>query len=290
MGNSKIILIILILLTIIILKKYNYFTIDKFTDEIHYLTDLYEFKNMKDKSSITEDYTIEKIPKETLKLVKEKYLRFIVDAIIDEINIRTKLDFRFSEYEHVIKQKFNSGSTRYIIDFFMIEINQYYNRRMIIDITIENQEIKLNRIDISNGKLEGEPKDHPSQQFNSKIIDDENLKYNNKIIGVNDSKLEFSKTDIKNMIYPDRNFRKWIKHNEDVLRNNIWPCRLESNWWDTNGVMNTQLQTKGCRGVNTSYSYPTNTPKFQPNFKNRDINSDKNWLFGEHKVDGQHTI
>ena len=72
MGNSKIILIILILLTIIILKKYNYFTIDKFTDEIHYLTDLYEFKNMKDKSSITEDYTIEKIPTSLTKISKRK--------------------------------------------------------------------------------------------------------------------------------------------------------------------------------------------------------------------------
>ena len=290
MENSKIILIILILLTIVILKKFNYFTLDKFSDEVHYLTDLYELKNMKKNTCLTSDYTIEKIPKETLKLVKEKYLRFIVDAKIDEINIKTKLDFRFSEYEHVIKQKFNSGTTRYIIDFFMVEINQYYNRRMIVDITIENEEIKLNRLDISNGKIEGDSKEHPSQPFNNKIIDDENLKYSNKISGINDSKLEFSKTNIKNFIYPDRNFTKWIKHNEDVIRNNIWPCRLESNWWDTNGVMNTQLQTKGCKGVNNTYSYPNNTPKFLPNFKNKDINSDKNWLFEEHKVDGQYTI
>ena len=295
MENLKLTLVILILIFIVVLNKTNKIKVDYFNDNISYLSDLANLAEIdKNINKIVElecggNYKLEKNGRDILEIKQKDYLKLIIQPLINEINKRTGLLFYFLEYEDITKQSFDDGVDRLIIDFFLYEANNHYNRRMIVDLSINKNKIKINNLNIANAEINNNKGEHSEQLFNQTIINDENLKYNNEIIGVNDGSLEFSKTNIKNKIYPSRNFRIWIKHPNNK-QTNTWPCRLEGHWWDKDSVMNTELQSKKCTGINNTYRYPSNNPKFLPNFKNKDIENKQNWLFEEHKVDGQHTI
>ena len=78
-----------------------------------------------------------------------------------------------------------------------------------------------------------------------------------------------------------------------ILNKFVWPCRNQEEKWDENGINLTENQTKKCRGINSSFNEiktnnnVKNIPKFLPNLKNIDGNSNLNWLFGKFKTDGR---
>ena len=155
---------------------------------------------------------METIHHDILPIKKADYLKNIIKQLINEINKKTKLHFRFIEFEHVIEQIFKNNSKRFIIDFFIHEIDNYYDRRLILDILDKDNEIFIRKITIGNGKKNNTNLvELDNDNFDKKILNDNNLKLENTIIGLYNTKLEYGNTNLKNSMERNRNFTKWIE-------------------------------------------------------------------------------
>tara|TARA_B100000768_G_scaffold89615_1_gene84100 strand:- start:385 stop:1293 length:909 start_codon:yes stop_codon:yes gene_type:complete len=291
MEQQNIILIVIIILIslyccerIFLLVREKFTDIDKLNN-IVYKNNLRKLDKSKEIGNLicNAEYILETIHHDILPIKKADYLKKIIKQLINEINKKTNLHFRFIEFEHVIEQIFKNNSKRFIIDFFIHEIDNYYNRRLILDILDKNNEIFIRKITIGNGKkIDTNLVELDNDNFDKKILNDDNLKFENTIIGLYNTKLEYSNTNLKNSMERNRNFTKWIEPPKIVNKKKTWPCRNEGKWWDTYGVKNNQIPSLNCRGVNTSYTSSLKTSNFKPNHKNIDSNGANNWLFGEY--------
>ena len=81
-------------------------------------------------------YVLNTIDHDVLSIKKSDYLKNIVEKLVNELNLKTELKFKFLEFEHVIEQIFSDSSKRFIIDFLIHETENYYNKRLILDIII----------------------------------------------------------------------------------------------------------------------------------------------------------
>ena len=95
---------------------------------------------------------------------------------------------------------FRDGNIRYIAESFVHEIHNYYNRRIIFDLFIDNQDNSLyvNKITLANARQteeEKEPVKNEDYPFDHKILDDNNIKNTNHIIGKSETTLDFDLLD-----------------------------------------------------------------------------------------------
>jgi len=277
--NNIIFLVIIMLVILYCCERLLLITRENFTDH-----NLFKINN-NNKQTISggSKYIINSLDHETISLKKGDYLKKIVNKLIVELNTRTNLKFKFIEFEHVTEQLFNDGSKRYIIDFFIHETENYYDKRLILDILIIDNEGIIRNLTIGNGQKENiDIMKVNHYNFDHTIITDENLKFNNIIKGLSDTTLEFGTTDLKNSMGKNRNFKSWIEPNgKEVFKTKTWPCREQGIWWDTDGVKDTQLPKENCKGINTSYSKTLNDAQFRPDHKNRKTN-DNDWVFSNY--------
>ncbi len=211
-------------------------------------------------------------------------LRKIVNPIIKKINEDMKLEFRFVEFEHVTTQYFRHGKfKRFIIDFFIHETNKYYDKRLIADTTLymDTKKVFVNNLTIGNGMIEKTSDKLSIPHFSNKILSDNNYKHNNEIIGNETNDLDYYILDDKSMdiVRKNKEFNKWIllDHNYKKQR---WPCRIESEIIDENGINYTTPGSDTCLGVNNTFRIELEKPNFNPNFKNNSNNSKYNWIRG----------
>ena len=228
-------------------------------------------------------YIVNKFDHESISIKKGEYLKNIVNKLIVELNKKTELKFKFVEFEHVVEQIFNNGIKRFIIDFFIHETENYFNKRLILDILIEGDDGIVKNLVIGNGRKETiNNMEVNHYNFDQKIIDDDNLKLSNLIQGLNNSKLEFGVTNLKNSMDRNRNFKTWIEpKNKLTGPKKTWPCREQSIWWDENGVKHTQIPNSNCMGINSSYSPSLKVAQFRPTHKNRN-KGDNDWVFSNY--------
>tara|TARA_B100000795_G_C22805269_1_gene444406 strand:+ start:88 stop:951 length:864 start_codon:yes stop_codon:yes gene_type:complete len=276
MEQNNIIFLVIILLVILYgCERILLFTRENFTDNI--------MIKKPEPSCNNEKYIINSLDHETISIKKGDYLKNIVNKLIVELNIRTELKFKFLEFEHVTEQIFNDGVKRYIIDFFIHEIDNYYDKRLILDIHIVGNEGIVKNLTIGNGKKETiDIMKVNHYNFDHTIISDDNLKLSNIIKGFNNSTLDFGVTDLKNSMERNRNFKAWIEPTEKKTGpEKTWPCREQSIWWDENGVNDTQNPNTNCEGINSSYSPSLKVAQFRPSHKNRK-DGDNDWVFSNY--------
>ena len=243
-----------------------------------------------------DEYKLHKTHKDTLCSREKRYLKMLIKKVLNKINRDIKLNFQLIEFEHISRMAFRDGNIRYIAECFVHEIHNYYNRRIIFDLFIDNKENSLyvNKITLANARQtekEKEPIKNDDYPFDHKILDDNNIKNTNHIIGKSETTLDFDLLDYKPENFNNTDFKSWVLPKEylNTLNNDIkvWPCRTEDIFWDENGVNYTEPPSNKCKGINTSYSRRNLNPKFLPSMKSIDGNSEYNWLFGNHKGDGR---
>jgi hypothetical protein len=235
------------------------------------------------KTSKCGTYVLNTIDHDVLSIKKSDYLKKIVEKLVDELNRKTELKFKFLEFEHVIEQIFNDGSKRFIIDFLIHETENYYNKRLILDLIVSNNEGIIKNLVIGNGRKEEiDVMKVQHYNFDHKIISDDNLKFNNIIKGMTDSKLDFGTTDLKNTMGRVRDFKSWVEpKNFEVGEKKTWPCREQSGWWDENGVNYSQIPSDNCKGINTSFTPTLKVAQFRPDHKNRQ-DGENDWTFNNY--------
>ena len=227
---------------------------------------------------------------------RKKVFKNVSKKFLNKINRDLKLNFKLLEFEHISRMEFRDCNIRYIAECFVHEIHNYYNRRIIFDLFIDNKENSLyvNKITLANAKQieEKGPVKNEDYPFNHKILDDNNIKSTNSIIGKSETTLDFDLLEYKPQNFNNTDFKSWVLPKEylNTLNNDIkvWPCRTEDILWDQDGVNYTQGPTNKWSGIITRYSKRKLFPKFCPANKSIDGNSEYNWLFGNHKGDGNY--
>lgn len=285
--NNIVFIVIIVLILLYCCERLLLFTRENFTDsdEIAYLSDLKEIEDCKKSTNLDcgARYLVKDIHHESLTIKKSDYLGRIVKKLVNEINQKTGLKFKFTEFEHVTEQTFSDGATRYILDFFVHETENYYNKRLILDILVTGDRGVIKNINVANGKKEDiDIMKVQHYDFNQTIISDENLKFNNVIKGLSDGTLDFGTTDLKNTMESDRNFTKWVEHKKDDTPNRTWPCREQDGWWDENGVLETEIPSNKCKGINSSFTETKKVANFRPDHKNINADSENAWAFSNY--------
>ena len=172
------------------------------------------------------------------------------------------MSYVFTAYDQLSEEVINNVSTRFTADIFSHEMRNLETRRFIIIFVVNfsTKKVDVEYINLGNAfKL-------PDKQFMDYtapelILQDDNLLKNEyHIMGLNKSKIEFTKLrddegKIKQIPTPTE-FQKWIlPMGIDQASNNpqaLFPSRRQSNKWDTSGANYIEPQTKLKIGVNNS--------------------------------------
>ena len=111
--------------------------------------------------------------------MKEKMeLKKIVNMVLKKINNDLKQNFHIVEFEHVVNKDYGYGIKRHIIDVFVHEVHNFYNRRIIIDLFINTNKrlFEVNSITLGNANKDlSKDKKLLKQQFDEKIITKDKL-------------------------------------------------------------------------------------------------------------------
>ena len=149
-----------------------------------------------------------------------------------KINYDLKLNFHMVNFDHVTVINYGYGIKRHILDIFIHEVHNFYNRRLILDINIDKEKIfDINNITINNAKNKNNndmiSKD---QKFENKIISNKNYEKSNNILGKNNTSLEFNLLDYKPKHFSNKNFTRWILPQQYIDHLNVLPKKSQNVW------------------------------------------------------------
>jgi hypothetical protein len=247
-------------------------------------------------------------PNFTLKNEDRLQIEEILKLIINNINKRTESKYILGSLDNITINKEEEGKS-YTIDFFIHELNNFFTRRIIINLVVLNnhtdnkQNVKINHINISNGFK------YPNNDFDTEknaddlILKKSNYENNYILTGYSDSVIPYKKLSLKELSafdqyenpesakkHLDMDFHKWIlPDNISSTKESVFPCRNQTDNWDNNGINYLEDPKCDCYGIkNTNSIYPV-----QPYF-NKTINSSittnnkYSWLFGASREDIDH--
>lgn len=199
-------------------------------------------------------WTIEK----TTKLVITDILR----KIVNEINKKTGMSYIFTAYDQLGQEVICPVKTRFTADIFLHEMRNLETRRMIIKFIVNfaSKKVDVEYINLSNAfKLpEKQFMDYTAPEL---ILQDDNLLKNEyHIMGLNKSKIDFSilrdEQGRPKKVPTPPEFNKWIlPMGIDQASGNpqaLFPSRRQSRCWDSNGANYIEPQSKLKMGVNNS--------------------------------------
>jgi len=206
----------------------------------------------------------------------------ILKKIVNEINKKTGMTYVFTTYDQLGQEVISREKTRFTADFFVHEMRNLETRRIIIKLLVNfaNKKVDVEYINLSNAfKLpEKQFMDYPAPEL---ILQDDNL-LNNKyhIMGLNNSKIEFSilrdEQGRPKKVPTPTEFNKWILPlGIDASSGNpqaLFPSRRQSRCWDTNGANYIEPQSQSKMGVNNSPMI-----KMPYIYDNPSINRQKEW-------------
>lgn len=213
-------------------------------------------------------------------------VRGLVKPILKKINKQLKLKFELLHIEHITQKVENNGNVRLKLDIFVLEKLNHYNRRLLLDLTLDYQinQIIVNQIMLANAKNIKDNSKHQDHYFNQTILSQDNMNPDSTIYGHSDSQLAFDKLDYQNEYTNQKNFKEWILPKAYLEKINgslpVWPCRVEEFAWDTYGISKTKVETKNCQGINSSYEKKQYQPKFNPVHKQVNKEGKYNWIHG----------
>lgn len=232
-------LIILIILVLLLIGLYFYNrAIDGFSD--------FNFTN-NNSPRINPPWTLNsELNQEIYKIAK---------AILNNINKKIHKNYVFSQFENVVEDNDNEGNKRYIMDFFVYEINNQnvndVNRRIIVDLTLfyKTKTIQVNTVNFSNA-LKNQEVNNDSKANKDELILKQSL------LGNDNQPMRFTFKEVlesdpfenpKSINLGDTDRRPWILpvNIQDKANLRAFPCQDYGNWWDENGIPLTYEEENG---------------------------------------------
>jgi len=151
--------------------------------------------------------------KNTISVELNERLLYVIKDIINSINTIALSDFFIKKIENVYIMIDSKQSQRYIVDFFIYDVNNFYTIRLIGDIVIIDEEIYINYLHVQSGSNSSLMNKYDIKFNSIGILFDSNMfhedlvkvfdnYYSNtfQVIGVNDTNLEYSNEDLTSVL------------------------------------------------------------------------------------------
>lgn len=204
----------------------------------------------------------------------------VLTKIMNMINKKTTMAYVVNGYDRLDQEKLDKLTTRFIADFFAADMKTFITRRFIIifKLNFKTKEVEVEHINLGNA-TKNDAKvfmDYPAPEL---ILTDDNLLKNDyKVMGFNESKLEYG------ILSSQKEIRK---PNELSIGSfsgyqnpqALFPSRRQSRCWDNNGINYIEKQTDLKIGVDNSPMKRMPQPYQNPTNGRREWESDTKWLF-----------
>ena len=255
--------------------------------------------------------------KNTISTELNEKLIYIVKDIISSINNISNTDFFMKKFENIYIMVDSNNNQRYIIDYFIYDINNYYSIRLINDIVIINDEIYINYINVQSGSNSALLNKYDIKFNSSGILFDSNMFHDDlikifdnyysssfNVIGIFDTSLEYKKEDLtsvltlnslKNNYFPasvssdtieelnkkdlSGYMEMYLPENQASIKSPIF-CNKYTNNWDNYGIENENDNIdKNCYINNNQTTTEYNHPWYGPGIIYERNSEDKyKWL------------
>jgi hypothetical protein len=249
MCSDNIAILFIVLFVIIFGVYINYFQFNNIKEGF---VDDYERHLNRYKASISPPWVLnQELNPEIYKITK---------LLIKKINQKLTTNYQLGQFENVVKDKDVEGNKRYIIDFFVYQINHKnvndVNRRLIADITVfkKTKDVQINTLNFSNAIKYTEPNSFKADPNNNLLILSSSMTgNNNKPMRFSFKEvLESSKFDNPTGIdLKDTNRSPWILpkaiEEKSHWKLRAFPCQDYGNWWDEDGIPLTFEQENGLK-------------------------------------------
>ena len=261
------------------------------------------------KSLLFTKNTIDKnISDDLLKLLK---------YVINSINILSSNEYYIKEVENAYIQNDRNNNSRYILDFFMYDVKNYYTVRVITDIIVIDSIVYMNYINVLPNSTTNMI-DRYNYKFNNQgiLIDsdmfqegmdkllDASYKKHYKIIGVKDTTSDYSNLDLSsvltvhslaNMYLPNYmtttsydyfkskeisgHLEKYYPSDQTTIASPQFCQKYSNQNWDNMGIPTTQTTNSNCIVDHNQYSTEYNQPWSGPGIMyDRSSNDRYKWL------------
>ena len=254
--------------------------------------------------------------KNTIPAILNEKVVALVRKLIGGIQQIMKQEYFIKKIENLYILQDTRGNTRYIIDFFVYDVNHYYTMRLLSDIVILDGVIYLNYLNMqsasaptllnkydikfdSEGILFGYNMFHENMMM---LFDNYYLK-NFKVIGVSDSNLEYNKEDLSEVMnldsflngyFPSNLSKQTVKNlevkgldgyldmylpsNQSTIKDPLF-CKKYKLQWDEYGIPIPQEVPPTCLRNNNATIAKLNDPWFGPGVMYERSSNDKyRWL------------
>lgn len=261
---------------------------DKFVKPTHNLLYIFNQMSSYDKLRLNGNCKSSIFTRDTIPKNKDEYLKDVLNVIIEHIKfIDMEQDYFLKGVEQVYEQEDNKGNKRYIVIAFIYDVKNYYTMKIFIDFlrfkatdvlyvnSIGNEFSSnynvLNKYDFSIFS-KGYLKDYNMFDKDSNAILEENYKKYYKLIGINDSTIEYHLLDNVYKIdkgsfnkYDLDNYTKYYYSDRTPHESSGTSCQKHLNDWDENGIkLENQFIPPDCIFNNNSTTKELNRPYFGP--------------------------
>jgi hypothetical protein len=196
----------------------------------------------------------------------------ITTTILNKINNDLKTNYQLGKLDNVVNDFDLEGNKRYIIDFFVHQLNHQnvndLKKKIIVDVSLlkGTNNLQINTLNFSNAQKFQDPSlnlnTETTTQLALELNENNNLILKSSLTGepykpymtddalINTS-LEYNpnktKTNKTQLDLTDTNRRPWILplNIQDKASIRAFPCQDYGNWWDENGIPLTVEQENG---------------------------------------------
>jgi len=261
---------------------------DKFVKPTHNLLYIFNQMSSYDKLRLNGNCNSSIFTRDTIPKNKDEYLKDVMNIIIEHVkHIDSEQDYFLKEVEQVYEQEDINGNKRYIVIAFIYDVKNHYTMKVFIDFlrfkdtdvlyinSIGNEFSSnyniLNKYDFtifSKGYL----RDYDMFDKDANAILEENYKKYYKLIGVNDSSIEYHLLDNVYKIdkgsfdkYDLENYTKYYYSDRMPMERSGTSCQKHLNDWDEHGIkMESQFIPPDCIANNNATTKALNRPYFGP--------------------------
>ena len=213
--------------------------------------------------------------KSTISTDLNEKITDLLKIVIGSINSVVESDFYIKEIENLYVLQDNQENTRFIIDAFIYDINNFYTIRINVDLVIYRGENYINYLDIDESAVNNILNNYDIKYHAQGILSNYNMftsdvesllneyyKENYKLIGVGDSSLEYDSVNLSGTYTLKQLTRYYLPAGTP---NTFSPslCKRDSDSFNKHGINFMNTVTEECVAKNNALKYP-NSPYDAP--------------------------
>ena len=250
------------------------------------------------------------------KEINDRLVR-ITEQMINTLQQVTQQEYFMKRIENVYCQMDSKNNQRYIIDFFIYDINNYYTIRLIGDIVILDDEIYINYLNVQSGSNPTLLNKYDVKFNTMGILFDADMFHENignlfdnyymnsfKLIGISDKNKEYNREDLtevlslnslRNMYFPSNEspmtiqdytnkglserLEEYVPSDQMTIKSPSF-CKKSQLRWDSQGIpLQENDNAKSCYENNNSTLAIMNDPRFVPGLMYKRSSEDAySWL------------